>query len=74
MPQERTRRDASAYLDAVDETSPATTTAVADAVGVTRQGADYRLRSLEEDGLVEGTLIGNTLVWSLPDDDSAPTE
>lgn len=53
------------YVEAVRESAPATTQAVADAVGVTRQGADYRLRSLEDDGVVSGDMIGNTLVWSV---------
>jgi predicted transcriptional regulator len=40
---------------------------IAEAVGVTRQGADYRLRQLREDGKVEAQMIGNSLVWSMPD-------
>jgi predicted ArsR family transcriptional regulator len=51
------------YLDAIREHAPASTKEVADAVGVTRQGADYRLRKLEEDGKVESKMVGNSLVW-----------
>ncbi|RLM62558.1 helix-turn-helix domain-containing protein [Halorubrum sp. Atlit-26R] len=56
-----------AYLDAVRENEPATTQQVADAVGVTRQGADYRLRELREEGLVDGEMLGNTLIWTVTD-------
>ncbi len=51
------------YLEAVREHEPAATSEVAEAVGVTRQGADYRLRKLEEDGLVRSKMVGNSLVW-----------
>jgi predicted transcriptional regulator len=54
-----------AYVTAVRNCNPATTQAVADAVGVTRQGADYRLRKLHEKGIVTSTMVGNSLVWSL---------
>lgn len=53
------------YLDAVRENEPAATSEVADAVGVTRQGADYRLRQLEEEGKVRSKMVGNSLVWML---------
>lgn len=57
------------YLEAIREHAPhATTVKIAEAVGVTRQGADYRLRQLEEEGLVESELIGNTLIWMLDDE------
>lgn len=56
------------YLDAVRENEPATTQQVADTVGVTRQGADYRLRELREEGLVEGEMLGNTLIWTVIDE------
>ena len=57
------------YLAAIRENAPATTQQIADAVGVTRQGADYRLRTLREDGKVESELIGNSLVWTAVDSD-----
>lgn len=54
-----------AYPDAVKAHEPASTSEVAEAVGVTRQGADYRLRQLEEEGKVRSKLAGNSLVWML---------
>lgn len=53
------------YLEAVCELEPAGTSEVADAVGVTRQSADYRLRQLEDEGKVKSKRIGNSLAWSL---------
>ena len=65
MEQEHRRMvfDESEYLDAVREHAPASTKEIADAVGVTRQGADYRLRELESDGKVSKKMVGNSLVW-----------
>ncbi|SFH05365.1 FaeA-like protein [Halopelagius inordinatus] len=57
------------YLDAVRAHAPASTKEVADAVGVTRQGADYRLRQMESDGEVESKMVGNSLVWMIIDDE-----
>jgi predicted ArsR family transcriptional regulator len=51
------------YLEAIRENEPASTSEIADAVGVTRQGADYRLRKLQEDGVVDAKMVGNSLVW-----------
>ena len=62
------------YVEAVRANEPATTQDIADAVGVTRQGADYRLRQLREEGVVDGDLLGNTLVWSVVDDTATETE
>lgn len=60
---------AEAYLEAIREHAPhATTTKIAETVGVTRQGADYRLRQLEEQGQVESELVGNTLIWAVVED------
>lgn len=59
----------SAYFDAIRSNAPASTKEIADAVGVTRQGADYRLRRLEEDGKVESKMVGNSLLWQLPGDE-----
>lgn len=56
------------YVAAVRSQSPASTKDVADAVGVTRQGADYRLRRLKEKGKVRGKLVGNSLVWMPAED------
>ncbi|OYR58641.1 helix-turn-helix domain-containing protein [Halorubrum halodurans] len=60
----------SAYFDAIREHAPASTKEIADAVGVTRQGADYRLRQLEEEGKVESKMVGNSLVWLVDDGDA----
>jgi len=38
---------------------------IADAVGVSRQGADSRLRALESDGLVDRYKAGRSVVWWL---------
>lgn len=56
------------YLEAVRKYEPAATSEVAESVGVTRQGADYRLRQLEEDGLVRSKMAGNSLVWFVVDE------
>ena len=56
------------YFRAIREHAPASTMEIAEAVGVTRQGADYRLRQLREKGKVDAQMIGNSLVWSMPDD------
>jgi len=61
----RMAHDEEDYVEAVRENTPATTQDVADAVGVTRQGADHRLRTLEESGVVASRMIGNSLVWSI---------
>jgi len=57
------------YLEAIREHTPASTREVAEAVGVTRQGADYRLRQLEEHGKVTSKMVGNSLVWMLAGDE-----
>lgn len=65
------------YLEAIRSNAPATTKEVADDVGVTRQGADYRLRTLEEDGVVSSEMLGNTLIWTVenaPDRRETPPE
>jgi predicted transcriptional regulator len=51
------------YLNAVRENEPAGTSEVAEAVGVERQSADYRLRKLEDEGHVNSKMVGNSLVW-----------
>lgn len=57
--------DEEEYLDAIRKHSPASTSEVADEVGVTRQGADYRLRQLRDDGKVRAKKVGNSLIWML---------
>lgn len=54
-----------AFLDAVRENEPATTSEIAAAVGCVRQSADYRLRQLREEGLVTNKKVGPSLVWML---------
>lgn len=54
-------------LDAVAENEPASTSEVADSVGLTRQAADHRLRSLFADGRVNKKKIGASLVWFRPE-------
>lgn len=53
------------YLEAVADHEPAGTREIADAVGVTRQNADQRLRRLEDEGAVTSKKIGNSLAWAL---------
>lgn len=60
---------ASDYLEAVQAHDPASTREVADAVGVTRQAADYRLRKLEEENMVKSKKVGRELVWMIPKDE-----
>lgn len=51
-------------VSSVAEREPAGTTAVADAVGMTRPGAYRRLQELDDDGRVDVSRIGGSLVWS----------
>lgn len=60
------------YLDAVRELEPAGTSEIAEAVGVARQSADYRMRKLEAHGKVTSKKIGNSLAWSLADQQVVP--
>jgi hypothetical protein len=53
------------FLAAVRDHAPASTKEVADAVGCTRQNADYRLRQLRGDGEVRSKKVGASLVWML---------
>lgn len=55
------------FLEAVREHEPAGTREVGEAVGVTRQNADQRLRSLEDAGMVHSKKVGRELVWMLAD-------
>lgn len=56
------------FVEAVAEREPAGTAEIAEAVGVTRQNADRRLRQLASDGKVTSKKIGNSLAWSLADE------
>jgi predicted ArsR family transcriptional regulator len=51
------------FVRAVVAHEPAGTSEVADELGIARQGADYRLRRLEEEGRVSKKKVGNSLVW-----------
>ena len=53
------------FIRAVAEHEPAGTKEVADELGIARQGADYRLRRLEENGKISKKKVGNSLVWSV---------
>jgi len=53
-------------LGAVRAHDPAATSEIAEEVGISRQGADRRLRSLREDGAVSSKKIGASLVWFIP--------
>lgn len=56
------------YLAAVAEREPAGTAEIAEAVGVTRQNADKRLRRLKDEGKIICKKIGTSLVWSLEEE------
>ena len=58
-----------ALLDAVAELEPAGTSDIGESVGMTRQGADFRLRRLEEQGKVQSKKVGPTLIWLLAEQD-----
>lgn len=58
------------FLEAVAEHEPAGTAEIAEAVGVTRQNADQRLRRLADTGKVTSKKIGSSLAWSLAEDQS----
>lgn len=60
------------FLEAVVELEPAGTKEIADAVGVTRQNADQRLRALRREGKVVSKKIGNSLAWSPVDEQHPP--
>jgi predicted nucleotidyltransferase len=51
---------------AVQAHAPAATSEVATELGVSRQGADYRLRQLRKTGHVTSKKIGGSLVWFTP--------
>jgi predicted transcriptional regulator len=53
-----------AFLEAVQEHEPAATIEVAEAVGIARRNAHYRLEKLADAGQVTKKKVGNSLVWS----------
>ena len=54
-------------LEAVRSEQYPTTSNVADALGCSRQAADYRLRNLRESDDVDAKMVGNSLMWSVVD-------
>jgi predicted HTH transcriptional regulator len=67
------RREVSdeAILNAVRKLEPkATTTEIAQTAGFqSRQGADYRLRTLKEQGRVASDMVGRTKLWTVVEDE-----
>ena len=57
-------RDDRGVLDAVAARESASTTEIAEEVGITCQTAVQRLRQLEERGAVTSRKIGTSLVWN----------
>lgn len=53
----------SEVIGAVRAHDPAATSEIADELELSRQGADQRLRSLEEAGEVASKKVGASLVW-----------
>ena len=70
MPEQVRRRvtpvDDREILNAVYRCTPAGTNEVADLVGISRQGAEYRLKTLEEDERIWSKKVGPTRVWMHP--------
>ena len=53
-----------AFLEAVQDHEPAATSEVAEAVGIARRNAHYRLEKLADVGQVTKKKVGTSLVWS----------
>ena len=53
----------SAFIKAVAEHSPASTSEVGEAVGCSSDNAYRRLKALEEDGKMKSKMAGNSLIW-----------
>lgn len=54
-----------AFVDAVRDHEPAATAEIAEAVGIARQSAGYRLKQLEEQGRVASKKVGPARVWMI---------
>lgn len=50
-------------LEIVQHLEPAGTQEVADHLEISRQGADYRLRQLRNQGVLSSKKVGGTMVW-----------
>lgn len=66
--------DDAEVLAAVRAHDPAATSEIAEEVGISRQGADRRLRVLRDSGDVSSKKIGASLVWFMPRDASNTSE
>lgn len=53
----------SAFIEAVEAHSPASTSEVGEAVGCSSDNAYRRLKRLEEAGEVRSKMAGNSLIW-----------
>jgi len=62
----RPRTPRSASIEALEDNRH-TTREIADAVDMRMESARYRLKSLAEDGVVDGIKAGNTIIWALED-------
>ncbi len=62
------------FLEAVRENEPATTKEVMDAVGCSRKGALYRLRNLEDEGVLRSKEAGTSLVWMVERNEASRTD
>jgi len=51
------------FIQTLDELDGAPTSEVAQEIGCKRNTAYKRLKQLEDDGLVEGEPVGNSLIW-----------
>lgn len=60
-------------LAAVRAHDPAATSEIAEEVGISRQGADRRLRELRNAGKVSSKKIGASLVWFMPREHGRPS-
>lgn len=57
-----------AFLDALREHGPTSTTAVADELGCSYELAYQRLRTLQDEGAVRSDRVGNAHLWSVADE------
>jgi len=51
------------FIDVVKNSSPASTSEVAEGVGCSSDNAYRRLKSLEEAGQIRSKMAGNSLIW-----------
>ena len=60
-----------AFLKALDEEGPAGTSDVASLVGCTRRAAGMRLNELFKAGKIKKSEVGNSLLWSIDEEESS---